>query len=258
MATEDKSNVTETPFGQLVLTADGSWTIRHQDHGQDFHSSEGACFEAWQLYVRSSGLVEALAPLQLDHLNVLDVGMGLAYNAAATIAAWLDAGSNAPDLSMLSLEIDARLVKVLATGRAPWVAGWDPRWLSGLQNLRQVNDNRWLARMVHPLSRRICSWWVSIGDASQNDLQAALEAAAMSRIDFVWQDPFTPDLNPTMWSPEWFRKVADVSSSRAVLMSYSVARPVKDALREGGWCPERFRTPGKKRHWLRARRLAAV
>jgi hypothetical protein len=51
MTTEDIKIIEMTEFGPLVETSDGSLTIRHAVHGQDFHSTEGARFEAWQLYV---------------------------------------------------------------------------------------------------------------------------------------------------------------------------------------------------------------
>jgi tRNA 5-methylaminomethyl-2-thiouridine biosynthesis bifunctional protein len=71
--------------------------------------------------------------------------------------------------------------------------------------------------------------------------------------DFVWQDPFSPQKNPTMWSAEWFARVREVSATGCTLMTYSVARAVRDALAASGWSVAKIPTSIRmKRHWLRA------
>lgn len=251
MTIKDPQNLEMTEFGALVETADGSFTIRHSEHGQDFHSSEGARFEAWELYVVASGL---LAQLTHDHrhpVTVLDVGMGLAYNACATIAAWLE-GPGSAGLQLLSLEIDRKLVEALANGKAHWMRGWSGDWTAGPARLKQLSESKWMAEIHHPKSGHLLSWTILVGDATTFDLNDLPAMLGIKGFQYIWQDPFTPELNPTMWSVNWFRKVKEISLPDSKLMTYSVSRVVKDALSEAGWIPERFRTPGKKRHWLRA------
>lgn len=234
-----------TEFGPLIETADGSLTIRHSIHGQDFHSEEGARFEAWNLYVLTSGFGTALQAHSKQDIMILDVGMGLGYNAAATIAAWLE-GPGLMNIDMLSLEIDPRLAQVAASGCAPWQAGWPDSWLFGLKSLHSCVDG-FKAEISHPLSDKILKWRISLGDASQKDF-----TGFECKINYVWQDPFTPELNPTMWSSKWFEKLKGLARPECVLVSYSVARVVKQALEDAGWRYERVATPGRKRHWLKA------
>jgi hypothetical protein len=234
-----------TEFGALIETADGSLTIRHASHGQDFHSEEGAKFEAWHLYVMTSGLNRVLQVENRCNLGILDVGMGLGYNAAATIAAWLDSPGYI-NIEMLSLEVDQRLVQAVASGVAPWQAGWSESWIMGPKSL-VGNGNIFRAELSHPRSGRVMKWSVRLGDANQADLNALC-----GPIDFIWQDPFTPELNPEMWSSGWFAKMKGLANPNCVLVSYSVARVVKQALEDAGWQYERVPTPGRKRHWLKA------
>lgn len=239
-------------LGTLIETADGSWTLKHEGHGQDFHSSEGARFEAWNLYVIASGLWTRLqsSNSKSPEIHVLDVGMGLGYNACAAIAAWYES-PNSPDMTLLSLEIDARLVQLLCGGTAPWCSGWTEAWLFGPRHLGvapQDPDYAFCAVITHPKTSRTLTWHVKIGDASKTPLPNH------PPFHFIWQDPFTPELNPSMWSSEWFEHILNHCSEQPVLMTYSVSRIVKDALHAGGWQHERFRTPGKKRHWLKATR----
>lgn len=236
----------KTIFGTLVETADGSWTIKHEEHGQDFHSTEGAKFEAWQLYIVASGLLDSLRQKTGKTVAVLDVGMGLGYNACATVAAWYSENDPA-DLELTSLEIDSRLARALAEDAAPWTRGWDESWLIGPKSLKQIAEQRWRADSLHPNQRSRLAWTIYLGDASTLDIPQV-----STKYQFIWQDPFTPELNPTMWSPAWFEKIRSAAAADVTLMTYSVARVVKDALSAGGWSVTRFRTPGRKRHWLKA------
>ena len=243
---EDKKYTEITEFGPLILTSDGSLTIRHSEHGQEFHSNDGAKFEAWNLYVKTSGFLNALQVDSRDHLRILDVGMGLGYNAAASIAAWLES-PGVCDVEMISLESSQRLVEAVASAAAPWQRGWSDDWMAGPRVLQKTGDG-YHAQLNHPLTKKCLSWSIIIGDAT--DFVAGDGGPGF---DFIWQDPFTPELNPRMWSSGWFRKLLSISRSGCVLVTYSVARVVKCALDEAGWVYERVETPGRKRHWLRAK-----
>lgn len=245
MTSFDGKTLEITEFGPLVATADGSLTIRHAGHGQDFHSAEGAKFEAWNLYVVTSGFEKALKAPSKQNLIVLDVGMGLGYNAAATIAAWMESPGQT-SVEMFSLEIDARLVQVVASGSAPWQAGWSESWVIGPRSLFSQGSS-YAAELTHPRSGKLLKWVVVVGDADQADLSRIRGA-----VDYIWQDPFTPELNPKMWSREWFERLKKLASPECSMVSYSVARAVKQALEEAGWRYERVPTPGRKRHWLKA------
>ena len=231
-------------LGELVPTDDGSWTLKHPENGQNFHSTEGAKFEAWELYVVASGLPAALS--EACCVRVLDVGMGLGYNAAATIVAWLGSPGHA-DLDLLSLESDLNLVNALVGGSAPWCEGWSELWLAGPRALKKSGEAHFIARIQHPLSDRVLHWSINVGDASLGTWRKG------ELFEFIWQDPFTPELNPVLWSVAWFELLRSVSHAQTLLMTYSVSRIVKDALKSGNWSYKTFDTPGRKRHWLRGK-----
>ena len=55
-----------------------------------------------------------------------------------------------------------------------------------------------------------------------------------------------------MWSAEWFKLVGGESHESTKLMTYSVSRMTKDALKNGGWYFEKVDTTTRKRHWIKA------
>jgi tRNA U34 5-methylaminomethyl-2-thiouridine-forming methyltransferase MnmC len=231
-------------FGEIIPTMDGSLTLRHPVHKQDYHSSEGAKFEANALYVDASGFKQALDTQ--ENVVVLDVGMGLGYNACASIAAWLQSSGKAR-LELVSIEIESFLVESVATAKAPWQEKWDQDWLAGPLALKEIENNFYQALLKHPKTEIEAKWNVWIVDGASQ-----LWSEGARKFQFVWQDPFTAELNPSMWSKEWFDRLNGLASPGAVLMTYSVARVVRDALMQGGWGVERIPTPGRKKHWLKA------
>lgn len=220
---------------RVVVTGDGSWTLTHAEHGETYHSSHGALAEALELYIGASGISERFERHKAT--QVLDVGLGLGYNAIATLETWLAATEPGP-LRILSLEIDPALVDALRSGRGAWQGNWPE---SRLALARALGG----APIKHPHGQSVCNWELLLGDASTMSLTGAF--------NYVWQDPFSPQKNPSMWSKAWFSQVKAAAAPGCQLLTYSVARAVREALSESGWLVEKIPTgTGRKRHWLRA------
>lgn len=228
-------------------TGDGSYTMVHPEHGETYHSKAGAYYEAKKLYVEESGFLEFLnRDPNAASCSVLDVGLGLGYNALTTIEAWTTKKTE-KDLLLISLEVDQTLIGQFASGAAPWQLEWSERWLALAKRLEQVSANEWSMTITHPKSPAKCRWKVISGDAMDWD-----PASEECGFDFIWQDPFSPKKNPKLWSEGWFQKITKYCNPEVRLMAYSVARVVKDGLANAGWDYEIIESGGPKRHWLKA------
>lgn len=225
----------------LVRTDDGSFTLKHHEHGEDYHSSLGALREAEELYIGRSGFMEAMEGS--DPVSIADIGLGLGYNVLATIAAWASV-PRPPSIYIYSLEIQAELVRTLASGCADWQAEWPDAWKQWVAAL-QVKGNHAQAQIQHP-SGACLHWQVVIGDAMQIELRPERP------FNFIWHDAFSPTHNPSLWSVDWFHRLKQQSASGAILMTYSVARIVREALSQAGWRWQKIPGVGQKRHWLKA------
>jgi tRNA 5-methylaminomethyl-2-thiouridine biosynthesis bifunctional protein len=219
----------------------------------------GATREARELYVQASGLWDLWnqprmsEPEEESPVTILDVGLGLGYNAVTTITAWLTS-NNPTSLLIQSLEIDSTLVEAFISGNAPWQTNWQPEVLALVGSLKEKSESHgsatWSTTLKHPGHDVILEWSIHVGDARQAELSPALKKGW----DFIWQDPFSPDKNPGMWTKDWFAKVLAGTNPNTVLMTYSVARGVRDALTDAGWLWEKVPSnSGIKRHWLRAK-----
>lgn len=234
---------------ELIKTADGSYTLLHRGVGECYHSLSGAAQEARALYVEASGLRQRLLD-PINALHTLDVGLGLAYNACATIEAWWQAAAP-PPLLLVSLEQDAALLPLLQTGQGAWQQGFPPLWLQWCRGLQQLQDGLWAANFVHPQTSQTLQWRVLVGEGQQR-LQEWHAQEASAQWHMIWQDPFSPTKNPPLWTCEWFKLLAASSHKGAVLMTYSVARLVRDNLAAAGWGVQKIPSLGRKRCWLQA------
>jgi tRNA U34 5-methylaminomethyl-2-thiouridine-forming methyltransferase MnmC len=232
-----------------IQTSDGSLTKVHPN-GEAYHSFSGALKEAQDLYVLKSGFKDFLSTAS-SAVQVLDMGLGLGYNALTTIEAWARAEAKC-DLHVYSLEQDDALVQELISGKASWQDNWKPEWTSWCNHLKKHSDANILsATIVHPQLTNNCYWHVYVADVTAESV-AALDTTNSVRYDFVWHDPFSPSKNPGLWTKEWFSKVKAVSQPDAVLMTYSVAGATRSSLQEAGWQLEVIPTTTAKRNWLKA------
>jgi len=257
-------------LGEIVETNDGSLTLRHPQHGECYHSFDGAYLEARELYILRSGFCESIREKKVT--SVLDVGLGLAYNAMASIEAWWTE-SESFDLVLTSLEINPDLVSTMAAIDGSWQSGWTKEWLGFCAGLKELDHGSsdykklitelnlgntaenlqmsmstpriWQAVISHPVSGSCCVWRVMVADARHLP-------NLPNQLNFIWQDPFSPEKNPDMWSETWFSKLAKHCEKGAVLMSYSVARVTRDALKAAGFNSLKISTATKKRSWLKA------
>lgn len=230
---------------QPFLTQDGSFTAKHQVHGETFHSDFGALRETQDLYVRASGYNAAVE--SGADIAVLDVGLGLGLNALSTIERWWRADKPG-NLYVHSLEIEEALVAHLMLGNGAWQLSWSKQWFWFLNHVGRVENHQWAGGFSHPKSNKQCTWLIECTDASSK----TLTESPFGPWNYIWHDPFSPKNNPDLWTKEWFEKLKAVSSPATVLMTYSASRTAKDSLDASGWNYSLIPTTTGKRHWLKA------
>jgi tRNA 5-methylaminomethyl-2-thiouridine biosynthesis bifunctional protein len=242
----------------LLQTQDGSWTLLCPHTQESYHSRLGACTEAQNLYIQGSGFHKQCQNTEYQNtahehsIHVLDVGLGLGYNACSTIHAWMD-GSGSQHLILSSLEQNQALWdRMFAVAQAPvgtdWQKNWTSTWRAWVRGCTKGSGDVWSHQIPHPVGSGVCTWFIHLGDA----LGLGWASKLPTTLDFIWQDPFSPTKNPSLWGPEWFRALASHSHPTTRLMTYSVARSVKNALDEGGWSWAKIPGYGHKTSWLTA------
>ena len=190
-----------------VRTADGSFTLYHPGFRQHFHSLAGAISEAERKFVEPSRLAERLAR---GPVRLLEIGFGLGINTAAALRCARMAEN---PLEIISLELDLR---VLDAAEALHPQHSLEREL--IASLKRSGEYRCGRSSVRLLS----------GDARKRI------ADAIGKFDVIFQDGFSPDCNPELWSFDFTRILARKLAADGVMVSYCSAFPYRAALLRAG------------------------
>jgi queuine tRNA-ribosyltransferase len=196
---------------EVVRTSEGALAIRSIADGEVMHPGVGPLVEAEVLYVRQSRLAERLAT---GPVVLFDVGLGAASNALAAHAATERAGGR---LELVSFERDLGAL-ALALEHGPDF-GMDGAGMAAAREL--------LAHGRHESAH--VTWRLVRGDLLEG---LAREEA---RADVVFWDPFSPKVNPELWTEAAFAAVRARAAARATLFTYSASTAVRAAMLLGGW-----------------------
>ena len=203
---------------ELLETADGSLTLRHEVLGELYHSDRGAVGEAEHVYIRA-GLDRALK--ERTAVSVFEVGFGTGLNGWLTCLRAQETG----------VKIDYRTVRQLNYTS-------DPVFTT-------LHDLPWDG-LPHTVSEYFTL------TKYEADLLSFDFVSLKGCFDVVYFDAFAPDVQPELWSEEVMRWMYAILGPGGALTTYSAKGTVKRALRTAGF--EVFRLPGAlgKRHMLRA------
>lgn len=227
---------------ELVLTADGTPTLRHPVHGEACHSVAGAFTQARERYVRGARVRERLCAA--GEAAVLEVGTGLGLNAAALVEAAAECGGR---LALTTLERDPLVLWrgfEIGASAGAWNPGTEPSeaaqsWLrpahaalraalagcgAGPADAGEVRDSGVVALGEVGTLRLL------LGDA-----RAALgRLGAEERFDALFLDPFSPRVEPELWEPDFLAALARRLAPDGWLATYSAATAVRAALAAAG------------------------
>ena len=192
---------------KVVLTSDQSPTLWSEAFDENCHSVAGAKQETQYIYIEGCELLEKA---KKGPINILEVGFGAGHGLKETYEFFK---SQAPqcEVHFYSLELDEDLI--------PW-AFEDLIHLP----LPQKKGTCYQGKLDH------FEYNILIGDARK-----VVPNFPFPKIHAIFQDAFSPDKNPTLWTVEWFELLKSLSSPDVILTTYSASSKVKKGLFEAGW-----------------------
>ena len=178
---------------ELVPLAVGGYSLRSRANGQTFHPVVGPAAEARGLHVGGTWLAERARALEPDgEFVVWDVGLGAAANALAAVAAFIEEGLDR--VRLLSFDrTDAALRFALENADA---LGYPRPYAADLAALLAHGEHTF-----HNARGGTLRWTLHRGDfpALLREPDATLPAPHA-----VFYDPYSPTVNPAMWTLETF------------------------------------------------------
>jgi len=187
-----------------------------------YHSESGAAAQARHVFLRGCGLPAAWAGRA--QWRILETGFGLGLNFLTTWQAWRADPNRCRLLHFVSIEAYpvSREDLLRAAAHSP-----------DLLSLAEALAAQW-----HGLLPGFHRLWLDEGQVLLTlcigDVQPMLRAQRFET-DSIYLDGFSPDRNPGMWSAETLKAVSRFARRGTRVATWSIARPVRDALAQCGF-----------------------
>lgn len=223
---------------EIIRTSDGSDTIFHHELNQHYHSTFGAVQESRHIFI-ASGLITVIGNIpynpDADCLNILEIGFGTGLNALLTLA----------EAETRGIKVHYVAVEASPLEESYWSALNYPR-LFGSVDYTQVFSK--LHHAAWNMPEAISPFF------TLHKIQGTLEDYVPPDIAFnlVYFDAFGPDVQPSLWTENIFRRLFNGLSRGGILVTYSVKGTIRRAMCSAGFTTEKLPGPPGKRHILRA------
>ncbi len=246
-----------------VTTEDGSLTLYSAEFDECYHSTrDGALHESLYKHI-----IPALT-LQQDknQLTILDICFGLGYNTLATIYYILEENIDTK-IHIISPEFDNELVRSLKDFEYP--PEFEPLKpiIRSISQTNYYEDEQFRIDVIIGDAREVLRDIIGIiGVRTPQPTNLSNKSLAKQdkptlftlhsslftnniepKFDIIYQDPFSPTKNPTLWTREWFADLKAASEDDAILTTYSIAASTRMGLYENGWELYYYQTPNTRR-----------
>ncbi|ESQ76331.1 tRNA (5-methylaminomethyl-2-thiouridine)(34)-methyltransferase MnmD [Asticcacaulis sp. AC402] len=229
--------MTEADF---YFTDDG--TPRSERFGDIYYSPQDGLAESRTVFLEGCHLRQSWAGPRAEgrDFTVLELGFGTGLNIAAAVQLWIRSGCPG-NLHVFTVEAFVIARDQAATALANWPE---------LAEFAQALTAQWPAnrRGFHHMD--FPQWRVSVTVALM-EVEAALDAWE-GQADAVFLDGFSPAVNPDMWSPAVFARIAAHTRPGARLATFTVAGHVRRGLQAAGFTVAKCPGYGRKRERLEA------
>ncbi len=192
------------------------------DFDDVYHPVAGAWAQAQHVFLTGNALPERWQGR--DRFVILETGFGLGNNFLATWAAWQADANRCQRLFFISIEKHPLTLDDL---RRVHASSTDPVH----QRLAERLCQAWppLTSGIHLLDFDGITLLLVLGDAQE--VMPNLTAS----VDAFFLDGFAPAKNPSMWDERWLSRLNRLAAPEATAATWSVARPVRDALLTAGF-----------------------
>lgn len=223
---------------RLAFNAEGTPYSREYD--DLYHSADGGAAQAQQVFLGGNGLPGRWRGAR--RFTILETGFGFGLSFLATWNAWREDHARSARLHYVSVEKHPFTTQDLAVLHAPHA-----EFAALSEELRSA----WplLVPGMHRLEFEGGCVVLTLAFAEAAEIMPQLRLGA----DAVFLDGFAPAKNPGMWSPALLKSVARLAAPGATAATWSVAAPVREALRAAGFVAEKRRGYARKSEMLVAR-----
>ena len=205
------------------LSKDGSSTLYSQQFGQYYHNPNGAVSESRHIFFDTPGLSTQLKP-GTESLVIFEVGFGTGLNFLLLIDEYLQKGLHFP-VHFYSVEA--------------YPIGSDK---ASEFNYGEFLENKDLGNSIIRIFEHLKPGMNHFVIPEDSNIHLHLFQGFFEdlpkpdhKTDFIFHDPFSPEVNDELWTPETFEKLKNLSHPQTVLSTYCAASKARAAMAKAGW-----------------------
>jgi len=213
---------------RIIKTEDGSHTIFVPELGEHYHSIHGAVRESGTIFIEAG-----FNACDRNPLNILEFGMGTGLNVLLTYKEAKKQDRTVyyhtiEKYPLASFEIEALNLAVVSECTE-----------EGL--FERIHEAPWEERVRLSENFTLQKQQSDFGGFSLD-----------GKFDLVYFDAFAPEIQPRLWTPEMFSRIASCCNPGAILTTYSSKGMVRRNLESAGFHIEKLPGPPGKREFIRA------
>lgn len=226
---------------EIIITADGSHTVRVPEMGVTYHSLHGAVQESMHVFIEA-GLMHLLSgpskrPDNTDYWRIFEMGFGTGLNTLLTA---IKASEEKAKIHYTTIDTFP-----LSTEEAALLNYGDALGQPVLfDNIHGSSWNEDVAITDYFTLRKI-----------REDI---INFSTSQLFNLVYYDAFAPSAQPELWTKEAFEKLYPMLQPGGFLVTYCSKSDVRRAMKAAGFSVEKLPGPRGKREMVRARTPVAT
>lgn len=215
---------------RIIKTDDNSETIWSEYFDENCHNTSGAIAETIYNYIEGCEIEKQISLFR--PLAIFDVGFGPGIG----LKILNNSISSSETVHYYSVEIDEVLVE--------WA----------LKNTFQITNYQIIANnelKYYQFKINNIDSMIFIGDARVT-IPLAKQQNLIHPLHAIFQDPFSPKKNPTLWTVEWFQLLKSLSHPKVIMATYSSSISIRKSMLKAGFNIINRKGFGQKRTMTKA------
>lgn len=219
---------------EIIITSDGSHTLRNNALNETYHSIHGAVQESRHVFIRS-GLDYFRQETKAKHVSVLEVGFGTGLNALLTLEY---AREHSIQIKYHTLELYPLPVEI-----------WSKLNYGDVEAkaFADLHEAPWEVE---------CS--LTPGFSITKRKVSLLDVKLDVRCDVIYFDAFAPSVQPALWEYDSLQRVTATLNPGGIFVTYSAKGQLRRDLRSLGLQVETLPGPPGKLQMVRASKAATT
>lgn len=215
----------------IVLTKDGSNTLKSSHFDALYHSINGAIQESQVVFIESALCYKAQ---QKNNLSILEIGFGTGLNAFMTY-----------------LEAQTQQLHIQYTGMEAYPIDLDIAQQLNYPSLLDASEEEAaLFLLLHQVQQTMRPLTPSF--AFTKIVQPFETLDSFAEYDIVYYDAFAPSIQPHLWEEQQLKRIYRALKPNGILTTYCAQGAFKRTLKTIGFTLEELPGPAGKRQMTRA------